>query len=175
MPARGRRGVSGRVRRCIVAMAERDSATPSASSPVEKVRAPALHGGDGSCGPRHAPGATAPACCRGLTPHALLAQGAAPRIRQYISALSTYGGHQKLVLRGDETPKKGGGGGSGGGAGAGDPSNQRNVVQQRGRPRTCVLPSISCKEIDVHPRRVRAGPQLRCCRDCAACTRALAV
>lgn len=50
-------------------MAERDSATPSASSPVEKVRAPALHGGDGSCGPRHAPGATAPACCRGLTPH----------------------------------------------------------------------------------------------------------
>jgi hypothetical protein len=54
----------------------------------------------------------------------------APRISQYISALSRSGGHQKLVLRGDGPPKKGGGGGGGGG-GAGDSSSQRNVVQQR--------------------------------------------
>ncbi len=88
--------------------------------------------------------------------HALLSQAnTAPRIRQYISALSTYGGHQKLVLRGDETPKKGGGGGGGGGAGAGDSSSQRNVVQQR------EAPADACSRVkgSMHPCRVRAGPR----------------
>jgi hypothetical protein len=99
-------------------------------------------------------------------PHALLAQGAAPRIRQYISALSTYGGHQKLVLRGDETPKKGGGGGSGGGAGAGDPSNQRiraACVQARSSDAVVIVPpalgrlrsSAWCRLKEV-PRGTRA-------------------